>query len=158
MAMKGYSAFPKAPALLEPHHQIVYCHIRTLVRASYPSAEVQSVYSTAPADLANVLMRFSVNIETDHQDLQELTKIVGQIFSSILYTPSPMKNINKMQYGWVVRKCKMGKLLIKFVSHNFVRFIYEIRLSSENDNAEMNARLKLVNNSTVKYCTGMLWN
>ena len=27
MAMKGYSAFPKAPALLEPHHQIVQCHI-----------------------------------------------------------------------------------------------------------------------------------
>ena len=26
--MKGYSAFPKAPALLEPHHQIVLCHIR----------------------------------------------------------------------------------------------------------------------------------
>ena len=25
MAMKGYSAFPKAPALLEPHHQIVLC-------------------------------------------------------------------------------------------------------------------------------------
>ena len=23
MAKKGYSAFPKAPALLEPHHQIV---------------------------------------------------------------------------------------------------------------------------------------
>ena len=23
MAMKGYSIFPKAPALLEPHHQIV---------------------------------------------------------------------------------------------------------------------------------------
>ena len=23
MAMKGYSTFPKAPALLEPHHQIV---------------------------------------------------------------------------------------------------------------------------------------
>ena len=23
MAMKGYSAFPKAPALPEPHHQIV---------------------------------------------------------------------------------------------------------------------------------------
>ena len=28
MAMKGYSVFPKAPALLEPHHQIVYCHIQ----------------------------------------------------------------------------------------------------------------------------------
>ena len=23
MAMKGYSVFPKVPALLEPHHQIV---------------------------------------------------------------------------------------------------------------------------------------
>ena len=23
MAMKGYSTFPKTPALLEPHHQIV---------------------------------------------------------------------------------------------------------------------------------------
>ena len=28
MAMKGYSAFPKVPASLEPHHQIVYCHIQ----------------------------------------------------------------------------------------------------------------------------------
>ena len=28
MAMKGYSAFPKALALLEPHHQIVYYHIQ----------------------------------------------------------------------------------------------------------------------------------
>ena len=27
MAMKGYSAFPKALALLELHHQIVQCHI-----------------------------------------------------------------------------------------------------------------------------------
>ena len=28
MAIKGYSIFPKAPALLEPHHQIVSCHIQ----------------------------------------------------------------------------------------------------------------------------------
>ena len=27
MATKGYSAFPKAPALLELHHQILKCHI-----------------------------------------------------------------------------------------------------------------------------------
>ena len=26
--MKGYSAFPKVPASLEPHHQIVLCHIQ----------------------------------------------------------------------------------------------------------------------------------
>ena len=28
MAMKGCSVFPKAPALLGPHHQIVSCHIK----------------------------------------------------------------------------------------------------------------------------------
>ena len=28
MAVKGYAAFPKAPALLKPDHQIVKCHIR----------------------------------------------------------------------------------------------------------------------------------
>ena len=28
MAVKEYYAFPKAPALLEPHHQIVLCHIK----------------------------------------------------------------------------------------------------------------------------------
>ena len=27
-AMKECSAFPKAPALLEPHHQTVFCHIQ----------------------------------------------------------------------------------------------------------------------------------
>ena len=59
MAMKGCSAFPKAPASLEPHHQIVLCHIsRTLVegRESYTSAEMQLVYSTAPADRANNIL------------------------------------------------------------------------------------------------------
>ena len=28
MAMKEYSAFPKVPALPEPHHQIVSCHFK----------------------------------------------------------------------------------------------------------------------------------
>ena len=27
IAMKGYSTFPKAPALLETHHLIACCHI-----------------------------------------------------------------------------------------------------------------------------------
>ena len=41
IAMKGYSTFPKAPALLERHHQIVFCYNRTLL---------QTVNSTAPAN------------------------------------------------------------------------------------------------------------
>ena len=53
MAMKGCSTFPQAPASLESHYQIVLCHIQdTRCGESYSSAEKQSVYSTAPADLA----------------------------------------------------------------------------------------------------------
>ena len=50
MTMKEYSIFPKAPAVLGPHHQIVLCHIQDIRWGwgSYPDAEVQSVYSTAP--------------------------------------------------------------------------------------------------------------
>ena len=57
MAMKGYSTFTKAPALLEPHHQIVWCHIQDTCG---DGGEVlllirKMVYSTAPADWANCL-------------------------------------------------------------------------------------------------------
>ena len=54
MAMKGHFAFPKAPALLEPHHQIVLCYIydTSWRGVCYPSAEMQLVYSTAPTDEA----------------------------------------------------------------------------------------------------------
>ena len=58
MAIKRYSIFPKASALLELHHQIALCHIldtRWLVLISLqntPIAEMQSVYSAAPADRA----------------------------------------------------------------------------------------------------------
>ena len=61
MEMKGCSAFPKAPASLEPHHQIVQCHIQdTHGGWSYLSAELQSVNSTAQADWAihNLLFNF----------------------------------------------------------------------------------------------------
>ena len=57
MPMKEYSALPKAPALLKPHYQIVLCHTQdTQRRGSYPFAEMQSVYSTAPADWALYLI------------------------------------------------------------------------------------------------------
>ena len=49
MTMRGYSAFPKAPALLEPHYHISSVISRTLVwGGGYPFAEKQSVYSAAP--------------------------------------------------------------------------------------------------------------
>ena len=58
MAMKGHLAFPKAPALLKSHHQLFSVINRTLVGGggSYPSAEVQSVYSTAASDWATYIL------------------------------------------------------------------------------------------------------
>ena len=52
MLMKGYSAFPKAPALHEPDHQIVSLYPRHLLAGSYPSADMQLVYSRAPPNWA----------------------------------------------------------------------------------------------------------
>ena len=55
MAMKGYATFTKAPEILgNLTIRLFSINIRILVGegGSYPSAEVQSVYSTAPADWA----------------------------------------------------------------------------------------------------------
>ena len=61
MVIKRYSAFPKAPAFLEPRHQILLCLSRTLVgQESYPSAEKQSVYSKTPTNWVIRLFRTSV--------------------------------------------------------------------------------------------------
>ena len=46
MAKKVYSAFPKAPTLLEPHHCLVSYPGHSL-EEFYPAAEMQSVYSTS---------------------------------------------------------------------------------------------------------------
>ena len=53
MPMKGCPVFPKSLESLEPHHQIVLCHIQDTHRGSYPAAEAQSVFYTAPADWAS---------------------------------------------------------------------------------------------------------
>ena len=43
MAMKEYSAFLKAPALLEPHHQIILCNIQdTRWRGLLPHTQIYS--------------------------------------------------------------------------------------------------------------------
>ena len=58
MEMKGCSIFPKASALLGPRHQTVLCVIQDTHWGLTPSAEAQSVYSTAPADWASFGMNW----------------------------------------------------------------------------------------------------
>ena len=40
MAMKRCSVFPKAPALLEPHHQTLYCHIQDTRERGFLAVDV----------------------------------------------------------------------------------------------------------------------
>ena len=77
---EGVSTFPKAPALQEPHHQIVRCYIQdTRLRGvSYACADVQSVYSTAPADWAVVRLRKARNYIKKSVDL--LFELVKNVF------------------------------------------------------------------------------
>ena len=60
--MKGYSTFSKA-LRLEPHHQVVLCHAQDTHwsgRGLYLSAEILSVYSTAPDSWATVNLRINL--------------------------------------------------------------------------------------------------
>ena len=54
IAMKRYSAFPIAPALLEPYHQIDLCHIQDTRWGVLPLYRGAVVVSTAPADKAKI--------------------------------------------------------------------------------------------------------
>ena len=53
MAMKRYYAFPKAPALLEPPHQIVYFHIKG---GPYPSEEMESAFNFVAVLIVSCLL------------------------------------------------------------------------------------------------------
>ena len=70
MAMKRYSTFPSDPTLLEPRHYIVWCHIQNSHSwggGSYPSAELQSVYSAAPVGCTSLCI-------VEHNRLQAALK------------------------------------------------------------------------------------
>ena len=61
MAMKGWSAFLKAPALLKPHHQIANCHNQDTRLGGILPLFRGAVYWTAPtvysiADWATLLI------------------------------------------------------------------------------------------------------
>ena len=55
MTIKEYFPFPKAPALLELHYHYLVSYTEHLLRESYSSAEMPSVYSAALVNWANYL-------------------------------------------------------------------------------------------------------
>ena len=112
MAMKEYSTFPKAPALLEPHHQIVQCpiqytHLKGGGLTSF--AEKQSVYSTASINWSMEDNELLVLMSISLLDRDITFEIYQVIPLTIPYSLSPiwgrteigndcqMKNLNWIQ-------------------------------------------------------------
>ena len=95
MAIKEYSAFPKSLASLETYHQIVSSHYRTLIGGeSYPFAEKQSVYSTAPADWARCTLFFVWHESSDWWPLW-----VQQWIVDCSHTCCPSKTLRQKIWG-----------------------------------------------------------
>ena len=55
MAIKGYSTFPKSSGITGASPDCLVSYAGHLLGKSYPSAEMQSVYSIAPADWAIIV-------------------------------------------------------------------------------------------------------
>ena len=62
IAMKRYSAFPKAPALLEPHHQVVQCHIQDTRLGILPLCRGAVSVFYSPSRLGNSKIRWTASI------------------------------------------------------------------------------------------------
>ena len=76
--MKGYSAFPNAPAFLETYHQLVLYYYQDTCLGE--SSEMQSVYSAAPADWASYFCK--------HISALEKTKLLLlMILRSVIILP-----------------------------------------------------------------------
>ena len=85
IAMKACSAFPKALASLEPQHQLFRVISRTLVGGvSYPSAEVQSVYSTAPGDWAIHILKCRL---CGTSELRQVVIVTSTCYCLIIFSP-----------------------------------------------------------------------
>ena len=134
MAMKGYSAFPKAPALLKPHHQIVYVISRTLIWwESYLSAEMQSVYSTVPADWATKGISLRVNVtmwlgsEHAYSDVA-----VQQVSHYIMVTSPPINSIVNKKFWWGLSISKVPKLINLFCLQMIWTHIFLLLVQKQN--------------------------
>ena len=172
MAMKGYSAFPKAPALLEPHHQIVYCHIQDTRRGgSYPSAEEESVYSTAPADWAIIILFQKLWNPVQRIKLNSMLHIRVDLFrgsksksGSWWQSEQNILHTNQIQWRIVIIAFVRSKTLGQYNHRVEVSFRFTVKLISRKMYVTYNQVAlkmpvpslmpKLNSNETIQYLSG----
>ena len=90
MAIKGYSAFPKTPALQEPHRQIVSCHIRTLIRGvlSFCRDATRVFYSPSWLGIwqGGILFLIDFNGMSNHLKLFNAMTLENHIYCMVIFT------------------------------------------------------------------------
>ena len=123
MAMKAYSAFPKAPALLEPHHKIVWCYIQShslggvllLCRDA-----VSDFYS--PSLLGCLKIGYVIKLSIFLKHPVHLNMIIKQFFYTILFFilyPQAIL-INLDQTGVCPRSVMVKAMDCGIVVHKFI--------------------------------------
>ena len=122
MAMKGYTAFSKTPALLEPHNQIVLCHIQDtnccrgcftpLQRFTYLGSSVASTEKDIDTRLTKAwtaINRLSIIWKSDLTDKMKRSFFQAAVTSILLYgctTWTLTKRLEKKldgNYTWMLR-------------------------------------------------------
>ena len=137
MAMKKCSAFPKAPASLEPPHRIVSCHIQD---NHLPSAAVHSLYSTAPADstIINICLTLAIcffDLEPfffskEYMERRKLHSKCSMIYStfSINSTNNILvmnRELNSLKWKVDMAKiCMFSSILSKYKATNWTVLVY----------------------------------
>ena len=143
-AIKRYYAFPKAPAFLEPHpSDCLVTYPEHSLEEFYPSTEMPSVHSAAPADW--VIVRASsfeqgqrkfkyilANLETDffiaflHKYLvwlscfgYSISSLVGYVITNPVYTY--ISNIYSWLVLWHINPCRL--LNAKSCLYIYIRYM-----------------------------------
>ena len=95
MAMKRYSAFPKAPALLEPHHQIVKCHIQDTRWGGHTPLQRSSrcILQPQPTGQISIRIKKSTDFWLRNNHILSIWAFVFRHFLTVLVGYSPVRNI-----------------------------------------------------------------
>ena len=140
MAMKGYSAFPKVPACWNLTIRLFIVICRTLVGGgSYPSTEKQSVYSTAPADLARLTQSpvdVLIVVKTKHPILViefEIVTSAGSVLFPFIFPHGLILNTK----DYVKCMDELGLTRIEKVTSK--RFLHALQIAEPNASCQKNS-------------------
>ena len=86
IAMKWYSSFPKAPALLEPHHQIVQCNIWNNSPFVWPERGEHNYKYPSPRKLLkqSLSLFLSLDVNSNFLDFHSFPQTKYILFLNIL--------------------------------------------------------------------------